>query len=273
MWHGRCGEGGMAMVTGSQDTAASEAAVTPPEPSPTSSEPPTEPNGPRPEPQWLTVNRPMAALIDDIRLVRPGGKIVIFCGEAHPDIYNKQKFLKAIRWARWEQEARIEVITGPILLVPEDRHETNGLLKLWDEETICKMYMRRARTSAAHFRVVETDLKTQEAYRLYLEAPHPPLLPQGQRHCQHFSRLHRADVHQRALHAMNLFEGLREQAVLMEKAKPGSQPMVTTPDRLKKILNQATDHDLIFDFLDEARLRENSALPLGQRYLIPYPDF
>ena len=52
--------------------------------------------------------------------VRKHGVIALYCGEAHPHVYNSQEFLGQAREVAHSQKAKITAITGPVMLVPDN---------------------------------------------------------------------------------------------------------------------------------------------------------
>jgi len=259
------------MATTAGQHAGAEATMGTPDADANGNDAATSHVGPSPEPEWLPIKDPVKALVNDIKLVANGGRIMIFCGEAHPSIYSDAAFMKKARKVVWERGARIEVITGPILLDSESSGARNGILTLWEEEVVSTLFHRRARYASSHFRVVETDLTKQQAFRYYAEAPHPPLLPMKDRLCENLDRLHPADVHQRALQARDRFDAWKEQSTRQGAADHPELPYVTTATGLRTLMREAAERDLVFKYLDDAQMLE--LLPSARELLTPYPEY
>jgi hypothetical protein len=191
------------------------------------------------------VRNPDAALLDDMLEVRKHGRIALYCGEAHPDIYNSQAFLGAARELAKSKKAEITAITGPVMLVPEDERELNGLLLLAKDGTLSGLYHRRSRFTLGHFRVVETGF----THRLYREHPHAPGEDVGTRWCDNMSRFTEESKQAQAEDALYRFDTWKSMSVPHADAKWQGLPLVTTPNRLEKIVTLVKSQGLDFNYL------------------------
>lgn len=184
------------------------------------------------------------ALVDDIKAVKKGGIIRIFCAEGNPNFYNNREFLSAAKFAKHTQGASIHVITGPILLV--DDNGNNGLLHLEKKRIIDRLYHRSVRSDTAHFRVVETD----NGYRFYPELPHPPL--DGERHVANIGSLSEPQVQLLAKEAVALFESWEEG---IKKSAKQDLPLLMPESQLNALLNEAEKQNLVFEYLSPEKLK------------------
>lgn len=187
------------------------------------------------------------ALVDDIKAVKKGGIIRIFCAEGSPLFYNDPQFLEAAKFAKHTQRAIIRVITGPVLLV--DENGKNGLLHLKKKGIIDRLYHRPTRCWTAHFRVVETD----EGYRLCKEVPHPPLPNEA-----HIANIH--DHSQEELEPLtqvliSLFDSWEESLAEISQ----EPPLRRTRSDLSAMLRKAEEQNLAFAYLNPEQLTDLDA--------------
>lgn len=195
-------------------------------------------------PEWIPVERAVDALVEDIEAVADGGVVRIFCGEAGPDVYNQETFLKAVRDVTRCRAAKVFVVTGPLLLINDEGR--NGLLSLHHEGSI-ELYHRLARGSAPHFRVVETG--PDAIYRYYEEHPHRPMLPVADRKCANFKRVGDEDLQRLALAAIQVFEDWIERLSKMPKSYSKELPLRTTQRGLTVLMDEAKDKGQVLKYL------------------------
>jgi hypothetical protein len=214
-------------------------------------------------PEVYPVDDPICTMKREIGAVCESGKIYIVCGEAHPDVYNEDGVLEAFSIAHG-RNAKITVLTGPILLVPDGEREHNGLITLFDAGII-RLYHRPRRLAASHFRVVETG--AQPLY--YSECAHPPLLDVSQRTCENFDHFAPEQFKALAEKAIRDFTHLKKRsgAVDHKTASSKGQLLVTTPKKLDLLMERAWEQNLPIEYLDAEELQ--ALQPADEPWLMP----
>lgn len=198
---------------------------------------------------YQSIEDPIGALASDIAAVCQGGKIRLFVGEAHPEVYNSRAVEDAVLVAHG-RGAKIEVITGPIMLEPEHEPGTNGLLHLLGKGKVKEVYHRTARFGVGHFRLVSID-DPAYGFRYYQEYPHDPIQSISTRSCENLRGVAPGEFALRADEAVNTFKFWKDQSVRHSKAMKSADPLVlfTTPTALTKLVTAAEEQDLDFDLL------------------------
>lgn len=128
-----------------------------------------------PDSEHIQSLEPVADLVQDLLSVRGEGIIRIFTGVAHPDMYNNQLVIEAIRYVRRVRDARLRILTGPLLMV--DESGTNGLLRLVEEGCFERFACKTTRDSTPDSRTVEVE----NGFRCYQEGPPLDVLPSQRR--------------------------------------------------------------------------------------------
>ena len=205
---------------------------------------------------YLPVKDPIGALVEDFAHVGKGKAIVLVVGEASPYVYNSAKFMDAARKAKRDHGARISVMTGPIMLVPDEPGEPNGLVQLLSDKVLTGLYHRPSRFALEHFRIVETC----GTPRLYQEHSHPPLQDIRERSCVNFFDLPPAEIRTRANDAKRSFKFWKEQSTPHKLRSEHPGVLFATGSVLQALVQQAEEEDLAFNYLDAEEL-----LALAQR--------
>ena len=217
---------------------------------------------------WLPVERPLEAIVEDMRHVRDNGVIALYCGEAHPDVYGARTFIETAHDMVEVRKARITAITGPVLLVPDDEHEQHGLLQLLKGGKLTGLYHRRARFATGHFRVVETD----GYFRYYREHTHLPVECVEDRTCENLLRLTPEEVHVQAKDALKSFHQWKSLAVRHDQARAENLPLISTPSKLKELVENLTERGIDFNYLGPHEIvQEASKVKKG--LVAPLSDF
>lgn len=220
-------------------------------------------------PARLPVEHPVDDLVNDMLDVRTGGVIALYCGEAHPYVYNSQRFLDTAREVVEGQQAKIVAITGPVMLVPEDEQDHNGLVTLAKQGTLKGLYHRRARFTTGHFRVVETGY----VYKLYREESHAAGAGPVDRWCDDMSRFCDRSIQSQAEDALALFSEWKSMAVRHADAKKGQElPLITTPSKLARIVEHAESMGLDFNYLEPREIMDVAA-ELGAAMIQPLSSY
>lgn len=219
-------------------------------------------------PERLPVKNSIESVVKDMAAVRRGGIIALYCGEAHPDVYNSESFLIEAHKLTEEMDAKITAITGPVVLVPDDERAPNGLIQLMENRTLDGLYHRRARFTTGHFRVVETD----GIYKLYREETHAPGQDVETRWCDNIGRYSDESIQAQARDALYRFETWKSMAVPHALAKEQGLPLITTPKRLAKIVAHVRSKDLDFNYLEAAEILE-LAREIGPNLIKPLTSY
>ena len=119
--------------------------------------------------QWRVVGDEQfaKAILEDLRAVKAGGVIRIYCGTAHPDVYNDAFVALALELVEYKQ-ASFRAITGPVLVT--DERGQNALRTLGDKGVVAPLRHRPTRGDHELFRLVETET----GFRYSVESYPPP---------------------------------------------------------------------------------------------------
>jgi hypothetical protein len=202
-------------------------------------------------------DRAIRALTQDIRAVKRGGHISLLVGEAHPRIYNRPEFLKAICYAK-KQGATIEAITGAVMLEPDDSREPNGLVSLYMDRKIDALYHRPARWGLGHFRVVEQESTKGYRYRYYREYPHAPVDGMLDRCCENLFDFDADTVNTKAEDALRTFEFWKRKSVQHDAALGAKKVLFATQEDLRALVSALEKKGLEFNFMTAEKIHKEA---------------
>lgn len=217
--------------------------------------------------EYVPREDPVVHMVDTIRQVRQGGRIVLYTTEADPVVYNHPDFLDAMTQAK-NRSAKIDITTASVLLVPHKRNIHNGVIIL-HKQGIVHVGHRGERGRGGTFLVVEA---AQNSYQAYAEFPHAMLTPGAQMLRERIETLPEDRQQQRASDLLYSFDGWDSRSLVHGgiAAREENLPLIATKGNLALLVLEAERRGLVWKYMDT---KDILALDAGRGLVIPFADY